>query len=312
MESFLVAVKVVYPLVIYMFIGWFIRKRNIMTRDHLKNLNATVFKVILPIGIFFDIYQTDIGEVFQVDIFLFVFFGIILLFAASCLFVSWIIKDYRDSTVVIQGIYRSNYALFGASIAKAVCGAGGVALVAALTAVVIPTINVLAVILFESKRGGKIKPSRVFMNILKNPLVVAGVSGAIAALVGIEIPDIISQPFITFGDTAAPLALVALGGMISVKSVMAHLKYLSIAVIGRLVVAPVLVLSAAIAMGMRGDVLIALLAVFGSPTAVSSAPMAQAMGGNGELAGEIVAISSVCSIVTVFLLVFTLSRMGFI
>ena len=54
---------------------------------------------------------------------------------------------------MIQGIYRSNYALFGASIAKAVCGSKGVALVAALTAIVIPTINVLAVILFETKRG---------------------------------------------------------------------------------------------------------------------------------------------------------------
>ena len=77
MESFLVAVKVVYPLVIYMLIGWFIRKRNIMTREHLKNLIATVFQVILPIGIFFDIYQTDIGEVFLADVFLFVFLGII-------------------------------------------------------------------------------------------------------------------------------------------------------------------------------------------------------------------------------------------
>ena len=129
---------------------------------------------------------------------------------------------------------------------------------------------------------------------------------------GIKIPDIISQPFITFGNIAAPLALVALGGMISAKSVMSHRKYLSIAVIGRLVFAPMLMLSSAVLLGMRGDVLIALLAVFGSPTAISSAPMAQAMGGNGELAGEIVAISSVCSILTVFLFVFTLSRFGFI
>lgn len=312
MESLLVAMKVVYPLMIYMLIGWFIKKRGIMTKEHFQTVNATVFKVILPIGIFFDIYETDIGEVFQPQIFLFVFLGILVLFALSWIFVSKLVKENRDATVVIQGIYRSNYALFGASIAKTVCGAEGIALVAALTAIVIPTINVLAVILFEVKRGGSIKFSRVFMNILKNPLVVAGVSGAVAALLGIKIPDIISQPFITFGNIAAPLALVALGGMISAKSVMSHRKYLLIAVVGRLVFSPMLMLSSAVLLGMRGDVLIALLAVFGSPTAISSAPMAQAMGGNGELAGEIVAISSVCSILTVFLFVFTLSRFGFI
>ncbi len=312
MASLLVAMKVVYPLMIYMLIGWFIKKRGIMGKEHFQTVNATVFKVILPIGIFFDIYKTDIGEVFQPQIFLFVFLGILVLFALSWIFVSKVVKENRDATVVIQGIYRSNYALFGASIAKTVCDAEGIALVAALTAIVIPTINVLAVILFEVKRGGNIKFSRVFMNILKNPLVVAGVSGAIAALLGIQIPDIISQPFITFGNIAAPLALVALGGMISAKSVISHRKYLTIAVVGRLVFAPTLMLSAAIALGMRGDVLIALLAVFGSPTAISSAPMAQAMGGNGDLAGEIVAISSVFSIISVFLIVFVLSRFGFL
>ena len=312
MESLIVAIKVVYPLMIYMMIGWFIKKRGIMNKDHFKTVNETVFKVILPIGIFFDIYETDIGEVFQPKDFLFVVLGIITLFCLSCFVISRIIKENRDATVVIQGIYRSNYALFGASIAKTICSAEGIALVAALTAVVIPTINVLAVVLFETRRGGTIKPSRIFLNILKNPLVVAGLSGAVVALSGIEIPALVSQPFKTFGNIAAPLALMALGGMISIKSVMSHFKYLTIVVIGRLFIAPVLMLSTAIALGMRGDVLIALLAVFGSPTAVSSAPMSQAMGGNGELAGEIVAITSVCSIASVFLLVFALSRFGFL
>ena len=167
MESLLVAMKVVYPLMIYMLIGWFIRKRGIMKKEHFKTVNVTVFKVILPIGIFFDIYETDIGEVFQPQIFLFVFLGILVLFSLSWMIVSKIVKENRDATVVIQGIYRSNYALFGASIAKTVCDAEGIALVAALTAIVVPTINVLAVILFEVKRGGNIKFSRVFMNILK-------------------------------------------------------------------------------------------------------------------------------------------------
>lgn len=240
----MVAIKVVYPLMIYMMIGWFIKKRGIMNKDHFKTVNETVFKVILPIGIFFDIYETDIGEVFQPKVFIFVFLGIITLFSLSCLVISRMIKDNRDATVVIQGIYRSNYALFGASIAKTICSAEGIALVAALTAVVIPTINVLAVILFETRRGGTIKPSRILLNILKNPLVVAGLSGAVVALSGIEIPALVSQPFKTFGNIAAPLALMALGGMISAKSVMSHFRYLTIAVIGRLVVAPVLMLSA--------------------------------------------------------------------
>lgn len=55
-----------------------------------------------------------------------------------------------------------------------------------------------------------------------------------------------------------------------------------------------------IGIGLRGDILVALLAVFASPTAVASTPMVQGMGGDGELAGEIVATTSVFCIVTLF------------
>ena len=64
--------------------------------------------------------------------------------------------------------------------------------------------------------------------------------------------------------------------------------------------------------GYRGDALVAVLAVFGSPTAVASAPMAQAMGGNGSLAGRLWQWTSVCCIVTIFLFVYVLSFTGLI
>ena len=63
---------------------------------------------------------------------------------------------------------------------------------------------------------------------------------------------------------------------------------------------------------MRGDFLVALLAIYASPTAVASAPMAQEMGGNGTLSGEIVATTTTFSIVTIFLFVFGLSGLGLI
>ena len=56
----------------------------------------------------------------------------------------------------------------------------------------------------------------------------------------------------------------------------------------------------------------ALLAAFASPTAVASNPMAQAMGGNGELAGEIVVATSACCIITIFLFVWGLKAAGLV
>ena len=312
MNSFLIAITVVCPLLIYMMVGAGIQKLGIMSKENFKALNTMIFKIFIPLGVFFDIYETNLGDVLQIEVFVFAFVGILMTYLIGWGLITKAVKENDYATVMIQGLYRSNYALFGISIAKSICDSEGVALTAALSAMVVPMFNILAVILFEVKRGGEIKIGRVLINIMKNPLVVAGILGGIFAATGIRIPELITTPLQKLGSTATPIALVTLGGLLSKESVARHRKYLMITVLGRLVIVPAIALGTAILLGMRGNPLVTLLAVFGSPTAVSSAPMAQTMGGNGELAGEIVASTSVCCIITVFLFVFTMSQMGWI
>ena len=304
MESLILAVTVVWPLVAYMTVGVFIGRWGLMSKESFRMVNDAIFRIFLPLTLFFDVYDTDISTVLRPSIVAFVAAGAVLLWAFAWVIVSKFVEEDTCATVMIQGIYRSNYVLFGVSIARSVCGEDGVALAAALAALVVPLFNVLSVILFEVRRGSQVKVFRVFIGILKNPLVVAGVSGGICAAVGIRLPELACSPLRSLGDIATPLALVSLGGLLSVGSILRHRVYLMATVVVRLVVVPLVMLSTAVAFGMRGDVLIILLAVFGSPTAVASAPMAQAMGGNGELAGEIVAATSVACVVTVFFFVF--------
>jgi predicted permease len=54
------------------------------------------------------------------------------------------------------------------------------------------------------------------------------------------------------------------------------------------------------------------MAMYAAPVASSSFPMAQELGGNAELAGEIVVITSLLSIATVFSWVLILSSSGMI
>lgn len=312
MGSFMMAVTVVSPLLVYMVIGALIRKCGIFSVDNFKSLNVMIFRVFIPLALFRDIYMADLGESVRPGIFAFVAITVIVIFGITWASVSRCVKNQADAATIIQGIYRSNYVLFGGSVAASLCDADGVALVAALAAVVVPLFNILAVILFEVKRGGDIKPAEVAVNILKNPLVDAGILGCIFSGFHIMIPEVIWQPIMKLAGSATPLALVTLGGMLSLGSIVSHRKYLVAATVGRLVAVPVVALSIAIMAGLRGDTLVAILAVFASPTAVASGPMAQSMGGNGMLAGEIVAATSVGSIVTIFAFVFTLLQLGFL
>ena len=80
----------------------------------------------------------------------------------------------------------------------------------------------------------------------------------------------------------------------------------------KLVFFPVLFLGIALLLGFRDAPLAVLLTVFGAPIAVSSFTMAQQMGGDHALAGQLVVFSSIFSVVTMFLFIFLLKEMAFL
>ena len=67
-----------------------------------------------------------------------------------------------------------------------------------------------------------------------------------------------------------------------------------------MVIVPALVLGVAIRLGFRGIELITLLAIFASSTAVASFTMAEQMGGDAKLAGNIVVVTSALASLTLF------------
>lgn len=312
MESLMLAVSVVSPLLIYMLAGNLIRRKGWFSREQFQSLNGVIFKVFLPLKLFFDVYEADLGAAVQIEVFAFAVLAVLAVYLVTWFAVARSVKKKADAATLIQGIYRSNFVLFGNSIAFSMCDDAGIALVAAMAAVIVPLYNILSVILFESMRGEKAKLSEIVINILRNPLVEAGVLGICCNLLGLKLPEWLMAPFVHMGEIATPLALVTLGGMLSFGSIVKHKKYLMAAVAGRLAVVPAAVMSAAVCLGFSGQTLVVFLSIFAAPTAVASAPMAQSMGGNGALAGEIVVLTSAFSIITIFLLVFGLSGMGLI
>ncbi len=310
MHSFFLAVSVVLPLLIYMMVGMLIRRQGILTEEHLKAMNKMIFRIMIPLTLFFNVYRADLKSAIRPGLCLYVLCCVVLTFLLLWKWIGKWEKDAPTAATMVQGMYRSNFVLFGSAIAVSLCGTSGQAAIAALAAVVVPAFNILAVILFEMAKGGKVQTGKLILEIFKNPLVVAGLIGILVSAAKIRFPELLIAPLETIGGIATPLALVVLGGLLSAKSISGHKWHLLVASAFRLIIVPMAAVSAGILLGFRNDELVAILAVFASPTAVASTPMAQAMGGNGILAGEIVAATSAGCIATVFLWVMALSGMG--
>ncbi len=315
MNNIQLAFRVVFPLMLQMSIGYILRRRKLVDTHSLDVMNKLVFRVFLPLLLFLNIYTLEPGEAFNkenVSLLLLSAFCIILIVILLHFIIPIFVHETKKSSVLIQGIFRSNLVLFGIPIAASIYGDDRIKIVSLLAAFIVPLFNILAVIVLEYYRGNKVNCLAVLINIMKNPLIIASATAFILLMLRVQIPEMILSPMASLSKVATPLAFIVLGGTFRFSQISINLKYLITIVIGKLILFPLILFTAAIALGFRGEALVALIGVAASPTAVSSFTMAVEMEADGELAGQAVIFTSIISIITIFFLVFLLKSLHFV
>lgn len=312
LESFLLSVKVVVPLVLFMGIGYVIRCRGWLSLVSIKEMNDVVFKVLLSVMVFYNIYQSDLTAEFDLQLLIYAIIALFVSFTVLVFLIRKYIKDKTVAPVLIQGIYRSNFVLFGLQVTESICGSEGLGMTTILISVIIPMYNVLAVVLFETYRQSSVNLKRLLKGIIKNPLIIASVLGLLSVFCKLYLGSVLEDALKSIAQMATPMSLILLGGTVTFAGIKKFWKYTVICSIGRLLVIPAIFLSMAVLLGFRKNALVALMVMFASPTAVSSFTMASQMGGNSELAGQIVAVTTVFSVVTIFGWTYVLSIGRFI
>ena len=114
MENLLIATKVVLPLMVYMAVGMLTRRLSVVSEENFKVINRLIFKIFMPLTLFFNIYDADIDGAITPGVFVFVFACILLQFAGAWNIFRRAVKDVADSLTLTQGIYRSNFVLLAA------------------------------------------------------------------------------------------------------------------------------------------------------------------------------------------------------
>ncbi len=312
MENLVIAFNVVLPLMLCIVLGYFLRRIGMIGEALRKGMNSLCFKVFLPFYLFNSVYATDVSASFNGKLMIFCCLAMIAWFGLLMVIIPRIEKENPRRGVLIQAMFRSNFALFGLPMAESLCGAEKMGPTTLLIGVCVPLVNVLAVITLESFRGGKPSVKKMLLGIAKNPLIVASLLGLAFNLMDIPLPSAVRKTVTDLGKVATPLSLVALGASFTFASAAVFRKQLALGVSGKLVICPLLMVSLGALIGLRAEMLVPVLIYFGAPTAVSSFPMAQQMDGDGELAASLVVFTSALSILTIFLWVFVLKTIGLI
>ena len=326
LDTFLFACGAVLPIVLLIVLGYLLKRVRMLGEPLLSGLNRVCFRVLIPLMLFRNIYGGDSITPTDVQAVLFSTVAILAVFAAGWVLVRVAVKQPLQKGVLLQAVFRSNFAIIGLPLATTLFGEAGARTAALLSMITIPLFNVLAVIalsVFGADSGKKPSAGEVLRTIITNPLILGVLAGvlvlalrALFARLGwafrlTDIPGLYDAIDMA-ASAATPLALLVLGGQFELSAVRQLARPIAIGTIMRLIVVPVLGLSAAYLFfpDFGGAEYASFVSLFGTPTAVSSAVMASEMGGDGELAGQLVVWTTLGSAFTLFFFIALLRAVG--
>lgn len=345
LQTFFTTVNAVVPVVLLVLLGYCLKRIKFLTKEFLKIGNKLVFYVCLPCMLFVNIYDnmnsfSDIPW----SVIIYSLIAIMAIFFLGLAISLLVTKTNSRRGVIIQCAFRSNFAIIGLSLVERL--GGDLAFAGIVSAFSIPVFNILAVITLtvfgEKPSDGQVLPNEgrkkgvaeVLLEIIKNPLIIGVLIGLL--FVGIREAERACFGYVPFRfdeqlkflyvsassikQIASPLALIVLGGQFEFSAVKGMTKEIIAGSVMRIVVAPLIGVGGAVLLSCLCPEILyvqpaaypTLVALFGSPVAVSSAVMAGLMGGDEQLATQLLVWTCIGSVITIFITVCILIYGGFV
>ncbi|MFS1948780.1 AEC family transporter [Vibrio lentus] len=313
-EQFAFSASVTGPICLMLFLGVMLKRIGLINDNFIDVASKVVFQVTLPAMLFLSIVQSNhnfsassalvaFGVIANFVFFLFTIFSTKLVFKGS-----------KDQGVIVQGGFRANTAIIGLAYVANIYGNQGVALAAIYVASLTVLYNIQAVIALTPKgedTGAK-AIKMIAKSITKNPLIIAIFLAVVFYALSIPIPKMVTDAGQYFANMTLPLALLCTGGSLDISSLKQEKLSTWFASSYKLIASPLLITLAAWYLGFEGLDLGLIFLMSAAPTAAASYVMARAMGGNSTLAANIIALTTVVSLITCTLGIFALTAMDLI
>lgn len=346
------AANAILPIIILIVLGYFLKRVGFLSKDFIKLGNKLVFRIFLPVMLFVNVYDSDWSAFrWDIILYALIAIAVIFCLGLLTCILTTKRQDRRGVILqcTFRSNFAIIGTSLTASLAGNGFMESAMANVALLQAFSIPMFNILAVIslsIFTKKTHAsspqtaeagttttkKHGAKGILWSIVTNPLIIAVAIGLV--FLGIRQLEIAAFGEIAFSlknDTpflysvleqlkncASPFALIVLGGQFEFSAVKGMFKEIVVGTGWRIVLAPLLGLGVAVLLS-RASVLPlgagefpALVALFGSPVAISSAVMAAEMKNDEQLATQLLVWTSVLSIITIFIIVCVLMSMGYL
>ncbi len=206
-------------------------------------------------------------------------------------------------TSLFQGATRF-HGFMALAVVGALYGGPGLALVALAISFLVPTLNVLSIIVLTiwGEGAGAISVRTILLRMAQNPLIIACLAGLTLNFSGV--PPFIFSAIEIIGDGGLGLAMLAVGAGLQIERVAQTKWLLIVGVLIRLIGMPMLMIGLSWLVGLEGLPRTIAIIAGAVPTASTAYVMARKMGGDAQLMANIVTFQVVASGVTLPLFIY--------
>ncbi|ELA08139.1 auxin efflux carrier [Moraxella macacae 0408225] len=302
LAAILFAINITAPNLLLMALGFLLQKKATIDADFVNIASKIVFNYCLPCLLFFSVLKSEIHFAEQLNLLIAGILVTFALFFMAELYAKFFVNDVRDKGVFVQGVFRSNMGIMGLAMVASAYGDKGLSIGAVYMGVVTILYNILAVITLSrtdvSAKGFAQKARNMGKKMATNPLIIALIAAFAYKLLNLpELPEFITKTGKLLANIALPLALICAGASINARAMLSPSGVSMQASIGRVVIAPIAAVAAGLVFALNAVQFGVLFMMVASPAAAASYIMAKSMGGNDVLAANILAFTTVASVI---------------
>jgi len=207
-------------------------------------------------------------------------------------------------TSILQGAVRNN-AFIALAIAGSMFGDEGLIIATVFMLIYVPSINiiVIAIMISNLDQSGKTRSynniSNIFVELIKNPFILAMISGVFFSKIEAEKIVAIVKISDLLGSAALPIILLTIGAKIKIRNLSLEIKPIALSNFFKLITFPLIAFFVSKFIGLS-QIEVVIAVVFTSvPTAAMSHTFAKQFGADDQLMTSIVSTQVALSFITI-------------
>lgn len=297
MSLFTQMIQLQMQILLMLGIGFFLRKKEIVTVEIRKGLSALLINVVLPCTVILSfmndsILNSDLLMTCLLAVVISAIIQTVSIIASKFLFNRY---EKMDANVLIYGMIVSNSAFIGIPIIQSIYGSEAVMFASVFQIPIIVTMWTIGLALFKP-----IDHKHALKSVIRNPSVVAVLIGFIIMLTGIKFPIFITKTISSIASCTTAISMFVVGSVLAdiEWNNLLDKKVLFFCSI-RLIAYPFIVFI--VLTFVNAPTLIKAIAVImtGMPAGSTAAILAEQYGCDAKFAAKLILVSTALSVITI-------------